>query len=157
MSEARNHKPLPARLPEIESPAPGRPTRARPRGGSEAAESHRPTSREVTGARGPEADVPEVVLDVDGAVWRVRIVGRSGRAEGRSPPLLVLGFWPSDDAGPEPAREAAVVARTLGELGDPRLREAFGHASPPPPRDRRKPFFDSGNGGRRGGGPLRET
>jgi len=155
---ATNHKPLPARPPEIEPLAvPGKPTPARALAGPRGGDAELSAPRDATGARGTGADVPEVSLEVDGSTWRVRVVGRSGRAGSRSPPLLVLGFWPPGECGPEHAREAVVVARTLAELTDARLQEAHGASKPPPLPDRMKPFFDGVNGGGRGGGPRRES
>jgi len=146
-------KPLPARLPKVEAAnIPARPKPARALGdpdGGTAGGAHPP--QDAPGPTGAEPDVPEVSLEVDGATWRVRVVGRSGRSDGRSPPLLTLGFWPPGEPGPQHAREATVVARALAELPDARLLEALGGASSPPAPERKRPFFDAVGGGRRGG------
>jgi hypothetical protein len=143
MSEPETPKPPPARLREGEAPPPGvKPRPARELAGAEAREA-------VPSA---EADVAEVAFEAEGSAWRARVLGRSGRAEGRAPPLLLLGFWVAGEEDGAPVREATVVARCLSELTPLRLEAALGEASAPPRSDRRKPFFEGSSQGRRGGG-----
>lgn len=151
MPEPETPKPRPARPAEDEVPAAGvKPTPVREFAGAEPRES---------GASGPpadrggpaQADVPEVVFESEGATWWVRVLGRSGRADGRSPPLLLLGFWADEADGP-PLQEATVVAGALSELTPWRLEAALAGACPPPQSDRRKPFFEGASQGRREGG-----
>jgi hypothetical protein len=95
--------------------------------------------------------VTEVALEVDGVCWTVRVLGRSGSSETRSPPLLLLGFWAQETVG-EPDREATVVARALADLSPARLEDAFGGSAPPPSTAGTKPFFEGATqSGRRGG------
>jgi hypothetical protein len=153
MRVPQNPKPRPARPPEAEAPPPGaKPTPVRGLGGAELRQTTPSGPSADAGPGGLEADVSEVAFESDGATWRVQVLGRSGRAEGRSPPLLLLGFWGgADDDGP-PVREATVVARALSELTLWRLEAALEEASSPPQSDRRKPFFEGAGQGRRGGG-----
>ena len=152
MPEPENPKPRPARLPEGEAPAAGvKPTPVRELAG---ADSREPVPPGPSADRGgaAEADVPEVAFESRGSVWRVRVLGRSGRADGRSPPLLLLGFWGGEEADSSPVREAIVVARALSELTALRLEVALAEAAPPPQPDRRKPFFEGASQSRREGG-----
>lgn len=151
MPEPETPKPRPARLPEDEAPVTGlKPTPVRVLAGAEPRESG-PSGPSADRGGPAEADAPEVVFESEGAVWLVRVLGRSGRADGRSPPLLLLGFW-ADEAGGLPLREATVVAGALSELTPWRLEAALAEASPPPQSDRRKPFFEGASQGRREGG-----
>jgi hypothetical protein len=150
MSKATNDKPLPARLPEVEAVGATKPTPARAWAGGDGGAVDARTTRAAPGAEGIEPDVSEVALEVDGEAWRVRVLGRSGRSDGRSPALLVLGFWSPGEPDRRHVREATVVARALADLSDARLREAFDTATPPPAPEGRKPFFDAAGGGRRG-------
>lgn len=152
MREPQNPKPRPARPAEGEGPSAGaKPTPVRELAGAELRQTSPSGPSADVGPGGVEADVSEVAFESEGATWRVRVLGRSGRAEGRSPPLLLLGFWGgANDDGP-PVREATVVARALSELTLWRLEAALAEASPPPQPDRRKLFFEGAGQGRRGG------
>ena len=155
MRDAPHTKPLPARPPEGAARAGfTKPTPARELGGTDGrdATASETAPRPSTGA---EPDIDETGVELDGATWTVRVLGRSGRAGDRSPPLLLLGFWPERGAG-EHTREATIVARTLAELSPTRLQEALARSIPPPQSERRKPFFDAASQGRRGGSARRD-
>lgn len=154
MRETRNTTPAPARPPQ--SAAAGgavKPTPARLVGGDPRAAPPAPVSASAPAraASGGDPEVREVALEAGGACWKVRVLGRSGSSETRSPPLLLLGFWAQGSDEGEPAREATVVARDLAELSIDRLEEAFVTSSPPRPVTARKPFFEGAAPGRRGG------
>lgn len=125
MSERSRRKPIPAR-PAAE-PREVKPTPARELGGQ--------------AAPAPEADLAEVSLEVDDETWTVRVLGRSGRASGESPPLLLLGFWEGPAEG-GPMRERLVVGRALSDLSREALLEALSTAGEPRDPDRKKPFFE---------------
>ena len=149
MRETPNTKPQPARPPEGGgSRRAAKPTPARELAGAEPRPASVSTGERAGAAA--EADVAEVVLEAEGVCWKVRVRGRSGSLEARSPPLLLLGFW-AEEARGEPDREATVVARALSELSTARLDEAFAESAPPRPVDGRKPFFEGATQGRRGG------
>ena len=125
MTEPRHHKPTPART---QGPEAGR----------------KPTpARDLNGASSPpapDADLPEAVIEVDGTPWTVRVLGRSGSASGRSPPLLLLGFWREGDHE-KPSLEALVVARAMSDLSTEALRDALSRAEKPGDPGHEKPFF----------------
>lgn len=151
MRQTPKTKPEPARPPE----AGGTGGAAKPTPARQLARAE-PRSVVVSGptpaqtVSGGETDVTEAALEADGVSWKVRVLGRSGSSETRSPPLLLLGFW-AEETGGEPEREATVVARALAELSTARLEEAFAESAPPPPAAGRKPFFEGATQGRRGG------
>lgn len=126
MSERSRRKPIPARPPA--EPGETKPTPARELSGRSAPSA-------------PEADVAEVSLEVDDETWTVRVLGRSARASGATPPLLLLGFWEGDAEGGH-ARERLVVGRALTDLSPAALREALSTAGGPRDPDRKKPFFE---------------
>lgn len=108
--------------------------------------------RDLAGATPTAAPDPaQVVLEVEGAAWTVRVLGRAGRAPGMSAPLLLLGFWDGDaDPRRPPSREALVVARALEDLSSGALEEALAAARPPRDPDKAPGFFqESGQGPRR--------
>jgi hypothetical protein len=161
MSEAPNPKPRPARAPGGEAvPPTPKPTPARELG-TDPGPNPPPTPGGAPAPPAPKSggavgapDIAEAILEVGGARWRIKVLGRSGRSGDRSPPLLLLGFWDADGTSPGHAREATIVARTLSELGPNRLEEALASSSPPPAIGR-KPFFE-GPGPARRGGPSRD-
>lgn len=84
-------------------------------------------------------------VEEEGVVWRVRVLGRSGRASGRSPPMLLLGFWNDERLERPPRLEATVVGRRLADLSSESLAVALSQASPAPDPARRKSFFEEAN------------
>jgi len=133
MSDAEHSKPVPARA--AAEPPRGKPTPVRELSGDAAPQV-------------PEADVPEASIEVEGATWAIRVLGRSGGAAGTAPPLLLLGFWDGEGDG-EPVREALVVGTALSDLSTAALHEAFEEAREPRDRDRRTPFFAEAGQSRR--------
>ena len=95
-------------------------------------------------------DVEDVEILVGDARWTVRVMGRSGGALPSDTPLLLLGFWASEESSGGHTREALVVGRALSEMTPASLERAF-HASnpPPPPVD---PVQEPKGRGRRGRG-----
>lgn len=140
MDEHSRQKPLPAR------PVPVAPPAAATHG------AVTPSNREGPATPPPPstvgADLDEAVVEAAGATWRVRVLGRSGRAAARSAPLLLLGFWNGEPSGP-PSLEAPVAARTLAELSAEALESALARASPPPTDERKRPFFEEADHGHR--------
>jgi hypothetical protein len=158
MSDAQNRKPSPARPPRSESgEGAGKPTPARALVGTEPRESPSPEPPARKAAPTHDPDVPEVTLAADGTTWRIRVLGRGGRASDRSPPLLMLGFWEAADRGLEHDREATVVARRLADLAPAHLLDALAGSSRPPPPDRKRAFFEGASQGRRGGTSRRDS
>ena len=156
MRDFPSTKPLPARPPAAEPPpGPVKPTPAREFAGAEGRESAAP---EPPPRQAPETqpDIAEAVLEAEGTLWTVRVIGRSGRAGERSPPLLLLGFWRSGEEGAH-AREATVVGHLLADMSAARLEDALAASTVPPQGDGRKPFFDVAGQGRRGGSPRRDS
>jgi hypothetical protein len=180
MSERPDRKPRPARwsenVPSRDSgdegaagrgsgrassgrPQSGVARRARDRSGGN--NKGKPTpARDLAGveprAPGPDPDLADAVVEDEEGTWRVRVLGRSGRAGGRAPFLLLLGFWDADEPEGDPSREAIVIAKTLSELTPERLEAALAAASAPPAREHRKPFFDMSGQSRRGASAPRE-
>lgn len=107
--------------------------------------------RELTGAP-PSASPPpgQAVVEVEGKAWTVRALGRSGRASGASPPLLLLGFWGEGASAHEPpSLETLVVARALEDLSTEALEAALGSAAPPRDPEKAPAFFPESAQGRR--------
>ena len=157
MRDKRNAKPPPARLNAKQASGTAvKPTPARDLVAGEARELA--VAGPPAGRASPttEPDVGEVALEADGALWTVRVLGRAGGSDTRSPPLLLLGFWAGGREA-ESHREATVVARTLAELTPSRLEDALARSSAPPLQERRKPFFEGAGQGRRGGSSRRES
>ncbi|NNL30763.1 MAG: hypothetical protein HKO77_07055 [Gemmatimonadetes bacterium] len=98
-----------------------------------------------------EPDLEEAEVTVEGAAWKVRVVGRAGGARPSDTPLILLGFWPEQATEGDRVREALVVGRSLAEMTAGALQSAFSSSTPPPtPRD---PASDAdGRGRRRHGG-----
>lgn len=124
MSDPSRQKPLPAR------PAPG---------DSRPAPTHPPQPT-------PSPEEPEVVVSGRGDTWRVTVLGRSGRAEARSAPLMLLGFS-TDRPGTE-RLEALAAGRSLHDLPQAELESALTRAQEPAPSDRRRPFFEDADAAR---------
>lgn len=85
----------------------------------------------VPATEGPPAPGPSATVEVDGSVWRVRVVGRT--LGGRAPtavPLLLLGFERPEGA-PEEDREGWAAAPGLDAMGPAALESAFRGARPP--------------------------
>jgi hypothetical protein len=125
---------------------------------AEGASTFKPTpARELDGSRASSsapAPVEEAHIEVGGTGWKVRVLGRSGRASVVATPLVLLGFWkdeaatevaasgdPAEDMEAEPDLEALVVAHSLEALGPEELEEALAGASRPRDADRAPPFF----------------
>lgn len=131
MSEPPRQKPLPAR--------PAFPA------GAITADAHAPPSPGVP----PDPDVSELRVSGRGGSWRVRLLGRSGRASARSAPLMLLGFSPEGAGDSAPTLEATVAGRSLAELSDESLHSALARAVPPRIETGKRPFFeDADQGGR---------
>lgn len=147
MDERRREAPKPARFPGLErTNRPGRPGEG-PEG--MAGRRQDPAPAPAAAARTEEPDVEEVVLAAEDATWRIRVLGRSSRARGAAP-LMLLGFWEGPSEGPPP-REKLVVGRRLADLAEDALRAALADAAPPRDPGRRRAFFpeaDQGRGGR---------
>jgi hypothetical protein len=151
MRDTRSTKLPPARPTEgLGSGRAAKPTPARALAGAEPRDATSSAGTEVGAVGAIEPDAREALLEVDGMQWTVRVLGRSGRSGTRSPPVLLLGFWPGA-ADREHEREATIVARTLSELSPARLASALGSSSPPPQGERPRPFFEGAGLGRRGG------
>lgn len=78
-----------------------------------------------------EPDLEEAEVRIEGDVWAVRVLGRSGGERASATPLLLLGFWEDEHEGAAPDREALIVGRTLADLTPAALRNAFDEARPP--------------------------
>ena len=93
-----------------------------------------------------EPDLEEVILEVDGKEWTVRVIGRS---QTQTAALLMLGFWISteEDAG-APDRETLIAGRELSELNLDQLQSAYEQSRPPRTDQSREFFSDIGNRGR---------
>ncbi|MEC7834038.1 MAG: hypothetical protein VX850_05245 [Gemmatimonadota bacterium] len=93
-----------------------------------------------------EPDLEEVILEVDGKEWTVRVIGRS---QTQTAALLMLGFWISteEDAG-VPDRETLIAGRELSELNPDQLQSAYEQSRPPRTDQSREFFSDIGNRGR---------
>ena len=123
-------------------------------------------ARLVEGSRngtGGEPDVPETVIEHDGRLWTVRLLGRArGGPSTGAVPLLLLGFWEGQGAsacGP-PALEHLMVGRTLCALSPGQLEVALERARPCAPHDRAGDGTTSGpcedaEGNGRGPGPSK--
>ena len=70
-------------------------------------------------------DLDEALLEVADGAWVVRVLGRGGSGDGRSAPLLLLGFWRADTPTGDPEREAFVVGRTLAAQSPESLEKAL--------------------------------
>ena len=143
MTEPPRQKPLPAR-PAL--PASGDP----PAGAVTETVAVLPPAPTPPLPGGPPApDVSELRVSGRGGAWRVRVLGRSGRASARSAPLMLLGFLPEEAGGSAPTLEATVAGRGLAELSDEVLLSALARAVPPRTDTGRRPFFeDADQGGR---------
>ncbi len=124
MSDPSRQKPLPAR-PAAEDPRPA------PTPPAQATRAH---------------DEAEVAVSGRGDTWRVTVLGRSGRAEARSAPLMLLGFSPASPGAA--SLEALVAGRSLVDLPQGELESALMRAQEPPAVDRRPPFFEDADGAR---------
>jgi hypothetical protein len=69
-------------------------------------------------------------MTVDDDAIVARPLGRSGRSG--AAPLLMIGFWPEGEEGPEHVREALVVARDFAALSDDALTAAWRSSREPP-------------------------
>lgn len=79
----------------------------------------------------------EATVEVDGARWVIRELGRSGSS---SASLLLVGFFhPEETDGPR--REAWVVAKGLEQLTELQLEAAWRSGRPFVPPGTRRPFF----------------
>jgi len=91
-----------------------------------------------------EPDHEEVAFEAGGRAWIVRVIGRGGS----SAPLLLLGFWPAEDADGDPAREAYWPGSTLSGLDEDALAGIWAGARPRVVEDR--PVGERGSRGRKG-------
>jgi hypothetical protein len=108
--------------------------------------------RDLTAEAPPQQSPPavqEAEVTVDGETWTVRVLGRSGRASGASPPLLLLGFWGMGDSEDSPTREVLVVGESLDDLTIEGLEVALSRAEKPRSPDRKVGFFQDVAQGRR--------
>jgi hypothetical protein len=141
MSDPDRPKPLPAR-PPAHPPQSDTPRLAGP------AEPAPATPRDEPLGEPPE----EVGVSWRGITWVARVLGRSGRVEARSAPLMLVGFW---ERGPEadeaPAMESTVPGRRLADLSEETLRAALARAKPPLAAGQRRPFFEDADPTRRSG------
>lgn len=95
----------------------------------------KPTPARVMAAAEEEAPcieptVEEARLDVDGASWSVRVLGRAGGSGASAVPVLLLGFWPGSEPEGDPRLERVVAGRSLDAMSDSDLRAAFSGARP---------------------------
>ena len=86
-----------------------------------------------------------------GGTWTARILGRSGRAEGRSAPLMLVGFWEGGPPEGPPALESILAGHRLADHPEEALRAALERAKPPPVAGPRRPFFEDADPTRRSG------
>jgi hypothetical protein len=121
--EPEGRKPLPARPPTEPAPPP------------------------APSGEAPLSSEPQVTIVGRGGTWRVRVLGKSGRAGGRSVPLMLLEF--SADGGRAPVLEAVVSGSSLDTLPDETLLTALARAAEPRDADRKRPFFEEADGARR--------
>lgn len=122
--------------PSRQKPLPARPT----------AEDPRPAPTHPTEPTPPAPEEPEVTVSGRGDTWRVTLLGRAGRAEARSAPLMLLGFSP---ARPGAANlEALATGRSLLDLPQEALESALMRALEPAADGRRRPFFEDADGAR---------
>ena len=84
-----------------------------------------------------ESDLEEVILEVDGKEWTVRVIGRS---QTQTAALLMLGFWISAEDASAPDRETLIAGRILSELNLDQLQSAYEQSSPPR-TDQSRDFF----------------
>ena len=107
---------------------------------------------EPSGVSG-EPEVEEVTFEADGSEWVARVIGRGGAVA----PLLLLGFWPRDEADGQPVLEAFRAGRSLGHLDPCALAATLALASPRAVERRQNPARESGgrrarrSGGKAGG------
>lgn len=137
--ETRPPAPIPAREPATTVPTPIRESLSDSPGGHGTVEEE----------RGPTV---ARTLEEAGATWTAQAVGvaRSGAA-GASALILLVRFEPPE-GGSHPPREVWVVARSLSDLSDGQLEEAFGRSVPAAEPWRAKPLFpEAGSKGGRDG------
>jgi hypothetical protein len=132
MSDPSRQKPLPARPPSGD---------ARPVSGDA-----RPSPIEPPTPTTPVPEEPETMVSGRGGMWRVTVLGRSGRAEARSAPLMLLGF--SSDPPGAARLEAMVAGRSVLDIPQEALESALARAREPVPGDRKRPFFEDADGAR---------
>ena len=97
-------------------------------------------ARETKGKIGSsrlEPDSEEVILEIDGKEWIVRVIGRS---QTQTAALLMLGFWISAEDAGAPDRETLIAGRILSELNLDQLQSAYEQSSPPR-TDQSRDFF----------------
>ncbi|MBT99924.1 MAG: hypothetical protein CME14_01180 [Gemmatimonadetes bacterium] len=105
-------------------------------------------ARETKGKIGSsrlESDSEEVILEIDGKEWIVRVIGRS---QTQTAALLMLGFWISAEDAGAPDRETLIAGRILSELNLDQLQSAYEQSSPPRTDQSRDFFSDIRNRGR---------
>ena len=97
-------------------------------------------ARETKGKIGSsrlEPDSEEVILEIDGKEWTIRVIGRS---QTQTAALLMLGFWISAEDAGAPDRETLIAGRILSELNLDQLQSAYEQSSPPR-TDQSRDFF----------------
>ena len=142
MSDPDRPKPLPARPlgQPPQSDAPGVAGAAKP--------EPAPPRDEPFG----EPPAEEVDVSWRGSTWTVRVLGRTGRAEARSAPLMLVGFWQRGlEAADGPPLESTVAGRRLADLPEEALQAALARAKPRPAAGQRRPFFEDADPTRRSG------
>jgi hypothetical protein len=92
-----------------------------------------------------ESDLEEVILEVDGKEWTIRVIGRS---QTQTAALLMLGFWISAEDAGAPDRETLIAGRILSELNLDQLQSAYEQSRPPRTDPSRDFFSDIRNRGR---------
>jgi hypothetical protein len=108
---------------------------AEPGESAEAPSEFKPTPARVMAAAegegpGVEPTVEEACIDVEGAPWSIRVLGRAGGSGASAVPVLLLGFWPGSEPEGDPRLERVVAGRFLETMSESDLREALSGARP---------------------------
>lgn len=88
-------------------------------------------------------DAESVSLEVDGACWTVRVLGRSMIGAPPSATHVLLLAFAAEERPERALREAWAVGRSLSALAPAALEAAF-RTSAPPREPGKRPFFDDG-------------
>jgi hypothetical protein len=104
-------------------------------------------------APGPAAGEPPETVEIawGGAVWAARVLGRTGRAEARAAPLMLVGFRELGSGADDPGLETMVPGRRLADLTEEALQAALDRAKAPPEAGLKRPFFEDSDPTRRSG------
>ena len=147
MSDRHADRPTPARPPGPEPVRPGVPVAAA-RGTPPPDAKPTPVRALMEGSGEPAPpevapDAESASLEVDGACWTVRVLGRSMIGAPPSATHVLLLTFTAEERPERALREAWVVGRSLSALAPASLEAAF-RTSAPPREPGKRPFFDEG-------------